>query len=114
MWRRSIDRQTRRSWTRSRNSIERVKEGKQLGPTWPIAHAFFPVRCWNDFVADRERPVWDQELVAHRNVTEGDLTGRSRRRAMAEPLMLFFIAGSSERSSLAWCSRSLPLQDYIK
>ena len=57
----------------------------------------------------------DQELVRIANVTEGDLDRQLKTAvAMAEPLMLFFIAGFIGTIFIGMVLPIFTLQDYIK
>src|SRR6185503_19258844 len=76
------------------NSIERVKEGKQLGPSLADCRTLFSGSIVEMISVAEESGKLDQELVRIANVTEGDLDRQLKAAvAMAEPLMLFFIAG---------------------
>ena len=76
------------------NSIERVKEGKPLGPSLAECRTLFSGSILEMISVAEESGRLDQELVRIANVTEGDLDRQLKTAvAMAEPLMLFFIAG---------------------
>src|SRR6266567_20743 len=76
------------------NSIERVKEGKPLGPSLGDCRTLFSGSVLEMISVAEESGRLDQELVRIANVTEGDLDRQLKTAvAMAEPLMLFFIAG---------------------
>ena len=80
------------------NSIDRVKEGKALGPSLAECPALFAGSVLEMISVAEESGRLDQELVRIANVTEGDLDRRLKTAvAMAEPLMLFFIAFPSSR-----------------
>src|SRR6266481_210253 len=76
------------------NSIERVKEGKALGPSLADCRALFSGSVLEMVSVAEESGRLDQELVRIANVTEAELDRQLKTAvAMAEPLMLFFIAG---------------------
>src|SRR5439155_3400792 len=73
------------------NSIERVKEGKQLGPSLADCRTLFPGSVLEMISVAEESGKLDEELVRIANVTEGDLDRElSAAVSLAEPLMLFF------------------------
>ena len=76
------------------NSIERVKEGAQLGNSLADCKSLFPGSVLEMISVAEESGKLDTELVRIANVTEGDLD-RDLKTAVAllEPMMLFFIAG---------------------
>src|SRR5207247_6465410 len=76
------------------DSIERVKEGKPLGPSLGDCRALFSGSVLEMISVAEESGKLDHELVRIANVTEGDLDRQLKVDvAMAEPLMLFLIAG---------------------
>jgi type IV pilus assembly protein PilC len=97
------------------NSIERVKEGKQLGPSLGDCRALFPGSVLEMIAVAEESGKLDQELVRIANVTEGDLDRQLKATvALAEPLMLFFIAGFIGTIFIGMVIPIFTLQDYIK
>jgi type II secretory pathway component PulF len=97
------------------NSIERVKEGKQLGPSLADCRTLFPSSVLEMVSVAEESGKLDQELVRIANVTEGDLDRQLKAAvAMAEPLMLFFIAGFIGTIFIGMVIPIFTLQDYIK
>ncbi|HYV29852.1 MAG TPA: type II secretion system F family protein, partial [Candidatus Binatia bacterium] len=76
------------------NSIERVKEGKPLGPSLGDCRTLFSGSVLEMIAVAEESGRLDQELVRIANVTENDLDRQLKAAvALAEPLMLFCIAG---------------------
>jgi type II secretory pathway component PulF len=97
------------------NSIERVKEGKQLGPSLADCRALFSGSVLEMISVAEESGRLDQELVRIANVTEGDLDRQLKAAvALAEPLMLFFIAGFIGTIFIGMVIPIFTLQDYIK
>ena len=97
------------------NSIERVKEGKQLGPSLGDCRTLFPGSVLEMIAVAEESGKLDQELVRIANVTEGDLDRQLKAAvAMAEPLMLFFIAGFIGTIFIGMVIPIFSLQDHIK
>ena len=97
------------------NSIERVKEGKQLGPSLANCRTLFSGSVVEMISVAEESGRLDQELVRIANVTEGDLDRQLKAAvAMAEPLMLFFIAGFIGTIFIGMVIPIFTLQDYIK
>jgi type II secretory pathway component PulF len=97
------------------NSIERVKEGKPLGTSLAECRTLFPGSVMEMISVAEESGRLDQELVRIANVTEGDLDRRLKTAvAMAEPLMLFFIAGFIGTIFIGMVIPIFTLQDYIK
>ncbi len=96
-------------------SIDRVKEGKQLGPSLSDCRDLFPGSVLEMISVAEESGKLDQELVRIANVTEGDLDRQLRATvALAEPLMLFFIAGFIGTIFIGMVIPIFTLQDYIK
>jgi type II secretory pathway component PulF len=96
-------------------SIERVKEGKQLGPSLSDCRSLFPGSVLEMVAVAEESGRLDQELVRIANVTEGDLDRQLKGAvALAEPLMLFFIAGFIGTIFIGMVIPIFTLQDYIK
>jgi type II secretory pathway component PulF len=97
------------------NSIDRVKEGKALGPSLAECPALFAGSVLEMVSVAEESGRLDQELVRIANVTEGDLDRRLKTAvAMAEPLMLFFIAGFIGTIFIGMVIPIFTIQDYIK
>ena len=97
------------------NSIERVKEGKQLGPSLGDCRALFSGSTLEMISVAEESGRLDQELVRVANVTESDLDRQLKTAvAMAEPLMLFLIAGFIGVIFIGMVIPIFSLQDHIK
>jgi type IV pilus assembly protein PilC len=97
------------------NSIERVKEGKQLGPSLGDCRSLFPGSVLEMISVAEESGKLDQELVRIANVTENDLDRQLKASvALAEPLMLFFIAAFIGTIFIGMVIPIFTLQDYIK
>jgi type II secretory pathway component PulF len=97
------------------NSIERVKEGKQLGPSLAECRTLFAGSVLEMISVAEESGRLDQELVRIANVTEGDLDRELKTAvAMAEPLMLFLIAGFIGTIFIGMVVPIFSLQDHIK
>jgi len=97
------------------NSIERVKEGKALGPSLGDCRALFSGSVLEMISVAEESGKLDHELVRIANVTEGDLDRQLKAAvAMAEPLMLFLIAGFIGTIFIGMVIPIFTLQDYIK
>jgi type II secretory pathway component PulF len=97
------------------NSIERVKEGKQLGPSLADCGSLFSGSVLEMISVAEESGKLDQELVRIANVTEGDLDRELKTAvALAEPLMLFFIAAFIGTIFIGMVIPIFSLQDYIK
>ena len=97
------------------NSIERVKEGKALGPSLGDCRTLFSGSVLEMISVAEESGRLDQELVRIANVTEGDLDRQLKAAvAMAEPLMLFVIAGFIGTIFIGMVIPIFTLQDYIK
>lgn len=97
------------------NSIDRVKEGKALGLSLAECRALFPGSVLEMISVAEESGRLDAELVRLANVTEGDLDRQLKTAvALAEPLMLFFIAGFIGTIFIGMVIPIFTLQDYIK
>jgi type II secretory pathway component PulF len=97
------------------NSIERVKEGGQLGKSLGECRDLFNGSVLEMISVAEESGKLDQELVRIANVTEGDLDRELKTAvAFAEPLMLFFIAGFIGTIFIGMVLPIFTLQDYIK
>ncbi len=97
------------------NSIERVKEGAQLGASLSDCKRLFPGSVLEMISVGEESGKLDQELVRIAAVTEGDLD-RNLKTAVAflEPLMLFFIAAFIGTIFIGMIYPIFAMQDYIK
>ena len=97
------------------NSIDRVKEGRPLGPSLGDCRTLFSGATLEMISVAEESGRLDQELVRIANVTEGDLDRQLKTAvALAEPLMLFFIAGFIGTIFIGMVIPIFTLQDYIK
>jgi len=97
------------------NSIERVKEGKPLGPSLGDCRTLFSGSVLEMISVAEESGRLDQELVRIANVTEGDLDRQLKSAvAMAEPLMLFLIAGFIGTIFIGMVIPIFTLQEHIK
>jgi type II secretory pathway component PulF len=97
------------------NSIERVKEGKQLGQSLSDCRTLFSGSTLEMISVAEESGKLDQELVRIANVTENDLDRQLKTAvALAEPLMLFFIAGFIGVIFIGMVIPIFTLQQYIK
>jgi type II secretory pathway component PulF len=97
------------------NSIELVKEGKALGLSLAECRTLFSGSTLEMISVAEESGRLDQELVRIANVTEGDLDRQLKTAvAMAEPLMLFFIAGFIGTIFIGMVLPIFTLQQYIK
>jgi type II secretory pathway component PulF len=97
------------------NSIERVKEGAQLGASLADCKSLFPGSVLEMISVGEESGKLDQELVRIATVTEGDLD-RNLKTAVAflEPAMLFFIAAFIGTIFIGMIYPIFAMQDYIK
>jgi type II secretory pathway component PulF len=97
------------------NSIERVKEGKQLGPSLGDCRTLFSGSTLEMISVAEESGRLDVELVRIANVTESDLDRQLKTAvALAEPLMLFLIAGFIGTIFIGMVIPIFSLQDHIK
>ena len=97
------------------NSIERVKEGKQLGQSLADCRTLFSGSTLEMISVAEESGKLDQELVRIANVTEGDLDRQLKAAvSLAEPLMLFFIAGFIGVIFIGMVVPIFSMQQYIK
>ena len=96
-------------------SIERVKEGGNSGQSLADCRGLFPGSVLEMISVAEESGRLDQELVRIANVTEGDLDRQLKTAvALAEPLMLFFIAGFIGTIFIGMVIPIFTLQEYIK
>jgi type II secretory pathway component PulF len=97
------------------NSIELVKAGKGLGMSLGECRSLFAGSVLEMISVAEESGRLDQELVRIANVTESDLDRQLKTAvAMAEPLMLFLIAGFVGTIFIGMVIPIFTLQDYIK
>lgn len=97
------------------NSIERVKEGGQLGSSLGECRSLFPGSVLEMISVAEESGQLDKELVRIALVTEGDLDRELKVAvSMAEPLMLFLIAAIIGTIFIGMVLPIFTLQDYIK
>jgi type II secretory pathway component PulF len=97
------------------NSIERVKEGAALGPSLASCRELFTGSVLEMISVAEESGRLDQELIRLADVTERDLDRELKMAvALAEPLMLFFIAGFIGTIFIGMVLPIFSLQDYIK
>ena len=97
------------------NSIDLVKEGKPLGVSLSECRTLFPGSVLEMISVAEESGKLDGELVRLANVTEGDLDRQLKMAvALAEPLMLFFIASFIGTIFIGMVIPIFTLQDYIK
>jgi type IV pilus assembly protein PilC len=97
------------------NSIERVKEGKPLGPSLGECRALFSGSTLEMISVAEESGRLDTELVRIANVTESDLDRQLKTAvALTEPIMLFFIAAFIGTIFIGMVIPIFSLQDHIK
>jgi len=97
------------------NSIDRVKEGTQLGRSLADCRNLFSGSVLEMVSVAEESGRLDQELVRIANVTEGDLDRQLKAAvSLAEPLMLFFIAGFIGVIFIGMVVPIFSMQQYIK
>jgi len=96
-------------------SIDRVKEGKPLGPSLADCRHLFPGSVLEMIAVAEESAKLDHELIRIADVTESDLDRQLKTAvAMAEPLMLFCIAALIGTIFIGMVIPIFTLQDYIK
>jgi type IV pilus assembly protein PilC len=97
------------------NSIDRVKEGAQLGASMADCRNLFPSSVLEMIAVAEESGKLDQELIRIAGVTEGDLD-RNLKTAVAilEPAMLFFIAAFVGTIFIGMIMPIFKVQDLIK
>ncbi len=96
------------------NSINLVKEGKALGLSLGECKTLFSGSTLEMISVAEESGRLDQELVRLANVTEGDLDRHLKTAvAMAEPVMLFVIAGFIGTIFIGMLLPIFSLQQYI-
>jgi type II secretory pathway component PulF len=97
------------------NSIDRVKEGKQLGPSLGECRTLFSGSTLEMISVAEESGKLDRELVRLADTTEGDLDRQLKTSvALAEPLMLFLIAGFIGVIFIGMVIPIFSLQEHIK
>jgi len=97
------------------NSIDQVKEGKPLGVSLAQCTALFPGAVVEMISVAEESGRLDQELVRLADSTEAELDRRLKTAvALAEPLMLFFVAGFIGIIFIGMLIPIFTLQEYIK
>jgi type II secretory pathway component PulF len=97
------------------SSTENVKAGKSLGPSLAACRDLFPGSTLEMISVAEESGRLDSELVRIANVTEGDLDRQLKSAvALAEPLLLFFIAGFIGIIFIGMALPIFSLQDHIK
>jgi len=97
------------------NAIDKVKEGKALGASLAECPALFAGSVLEMISVAEESGKLDQELVRIADVTESELDRRLKTAvALAEPVMLFFIAGFVGTIFIGMVIPIFTLQQYIK
>lgn len=97
------------------NSIDLVKEGKALGASMAGCRTLFAGSVLEMISVAEESGKLDQELVRIANVTDGDLDRQLKAAvALAEPILLFMIAGVIGTLFIGMVLPIFTLQDYIK
>lgn len=97
------------------NSIDHVKEGKALGVSLAECRTLFPGSVLEMISVAEESGKLDSELVRLANVTEGDLDRQLKTAvALAEPLMLFFIAAFIGTIFIGMVIPIFTVSDYVK
>ena len=96
-------------------SIERVQQGGQLGASLADCRGLFPSSVLEMISVAEESGKLDQELIRIANVTEGDLDRELKTAvSLAEPLMLFLIAGFIGTIFIGMVLPIFSLQEHIK
>src|ERR1039458_6960093 len=97
------------------NSIERVKEGAQLGTSLSDCRNLFPGSVLEMISVGEESGKLDAELVRSAVVTEADLDRNLKTAvALAEPALLFLIAAFVGTIFIGMLIPIFSLQEYIK
>jgi type II secretory pathway component PulF len=97
------------------NAIDRVKEGGQLGKSLGECRDLFNGSILEMISVAEESGRLDQELIRIAAVTEGDLDRQLKSAvSLAEPLMLFLIAGFIGTIFIGMVVPIFSLQDHIK
>ena len=96
-------------------AIERVQQGGRLGQSLASCRTLFPGSVLEMISVAEESGKLDTELVRISVVTESDLDRQLKTAvALAEPLMLFLIAGFIGVIFISMLLPIFSLQDYIK
>jgi type II secretory pathway component PulF len=96
-------------------SIDRVKEGKPLGKSLAQNRDLFPGAIVEMISVAEESGKLDVELMRIATVTEGDLDRQLKSAvALAEPVMLFFIAAFIGTIFIGMVLPIFSMQDHIK
>ncbi len=96
-------------------SIDKVKEGQGLGSSLRDCPVLFPGSVLEMISVAEESGKLDQELVRIAETTEADLDRRLKTAvALAEPLLLFFIAAFIGTIFIGMVIPIFSLQDYIR
>ncbi len=96
-------------------SIERVQQGGQLGASLANCKGLFPSSVLEMVSVAEESGRLDQELIRIANVTETDLDRELKTAvSLAEPLMLFLIAGFIGTIFIGMVMPIFSLQEHIK
>ena len=96
-------------------SIEGVQQGGQLGASLANCRGLFPGSVLEMVAVAEESGKLDVELVRIANVTEGDLDRELKTAvALAEPLMLFIIAGFIGTIFISMVLPIFTMQQHIK
>src|ERR1044071_1167486 len=96
-------------------AIERVQQGGQLGASLAECRGLFPGSVLEMVSVAEESGRLDEELIRIANVTEGDLDRELKTAvALAEPLMLFLIAGFIGTIFIGMVLPIFSLQEHIK
>jgi type II secretory pathway component PulF len=96
-------------------AIERVQQGGRLGQSLADCRSLFPGSVLEMISVAEESGKLDSELVRISGVTENDLDRQLKTAvALAEPLMLFLIAGFIGVIFISMLLPIFSLQDYIK
>ena len=97
------------------DSIERVQEGGQLGESLANCRRLFPGSVLEMIAVAEESGKLDVELIRIANVTESDLDRELKIAvSLAEPLMLFCIAGFIGTIFIGMLLPVFTIQEYIK
>jgi type II secretory pathway component PulF len=97
------------------NSIDRVKEGAQLGKSLADCRDLFPSSVLEMVAVAEESGKLDQELIRIAGVTESDLDRNLKTGvALLEPLMLFLIAGFIGTIFIGMIIPIFKMQELIK
>jgi type II secretory pathway component PulF len=96
-------------------SIDRVKEGGQLGASLAECKGLFPGSVVEMISVAEESGKLDVELIRIANTTESDLDRQLKVAvSMAEPLLLFFIAAFIGTIFIGMLLPIFTMQDYMK